>query len=124
MSGRFPIVVSAIVVTAALSAEAHSLRSGPTSGLVLAAGQSQLEAFTGLSSVQVADDVTAKVKARLQADPDLGSHSSEVTITGSGGLVTLEGTVPSVQIRARIAELVMKTDGVTKVNNKMKLIKK
>ena len=124
MSRHVPIVITAIFVAAAVSAEAHPPQARAASGLVLPAGQIQLTPFTGLSAAQDADDVAAKVKARLQADPDLGSHSSEVTITGSGGLVTLEGTVPTVQIRARIAELVMKTDGVTKVNNKMKLAKK
>jgi osmotically-inducible protein OsmY len=124
MSRHVPIVITAIFVVAAVSAEAFPQQPRPATGAVLPTGTVQRTAFAGLSAAQEADDVAAKVKARLQADPDLGSHSSEVTVTGSGGLVTLEGTVPTVQIRARIAELVMKTDGVTKVNNKMKLAKK
>jgi osmotically-inducible protein OsmY len=124
MSRYVPILTTAFFVAAALSAEAHSPRPRPATGLVLSDSSRQLTAFTGLSSAQETDDVAAKVKARLQADPDLGSHSSEVTVTGAAGIVTLEGTVPTVQIRARIAELVMKTEGVTKVNNKMKLAKK
>ena len=124
MSRRIPIVITAIFVAAAVSAEALPLQSRPTPGAVLPNGTGRPTAFTAVPAAQETDDVAAKVKAKLQADADLGSHSSEVTITGAGGVVTLEGTVPTVQIRAKIAELVMKTEGVTKVNNKMKLAKK
>ena len=124
MSRYVPILTTAIFVAGALSADAHSPRPRSTTELVRSDRSSQRTAFTALASAQETDDVAAKVKARLQADPDLGSHSSEVTVTGAAGIVTLEGTVPTVQIRARIAELVMKTEGVTKVNNKMKLPKK
>ncbi len=79
---------------------------------------------TGGAALAQADDVAAKVKAALKADPDLSGPSDAVTVTGAAGLVTLEGTVPSVQIRARIAELAMKVEGVTKLVNKLKLAKK
>ncbi len=77
----------------------------------------------GAVAVQ-ADDVAAKVKAALKADADLSGPSESVTVTGAAGVVTLEGTVPTVQLRARIAELAMKVEGVTKLVNKLKLAKK
>lgn len=64
------------------------------------------------------------MKAALKADPDLSAPSEAVTVTGVAGVVTLDGTVPTVQLRARIAELVMKVEGVTKLVNKLKLAKK
>ena len=123
MSRCVPIVIANIFVAAALSAEAHPAQLRPTTESLLPSRTVQLTAFSGLSVAQ-ADDVAAKVKARLQADPDLSSHSSEITVTGAAGIVTLEGTVPTAQIRAKIGELVLKTEGVTKVNNKVKLAKK
>ncbi len=71
-----------------------------------------------------ADDVAAKVKAALKADAELSGPSDAVTISGAAGVVTLEGTVPSVQLRARMGELAMKVEGVTKLVNKLKLAKK
>lgn len=64
------------------------------------------------------------MKAALKADSDLAGQSDAVTVTGAAGVVTLEGTVQTVQLRARIAELAMKVEGVTKLVNKLKLAKK
>ena len=79
---------------------------------------------TGGAALVQADDLAAKVKAALKADPDLAGQSDAVTVTGAAGVVTLEGTVPTVQLRARIGELAMKFEGVTKLVNKLKLAKK
>lgn len=82
-------------------------------------------ATTAFAASTVAqDDIAAKVKAALKADADLGAQADAVTVTAAGNIVTLEGTVPSVQIRAKIAEFVMKIDGVGKLQNKLKLAKK
>lgn len=107
MSRAFPILVATFLAVGALGV------SAPVHGSVL-----------GSPVVAQADDLAARVKAALKADPDLAGPSEAVTVTGSAGLVTLEGTVPTVQLRARIAELAMKVEGVTKLVNKLKLAKK
>lgn len=116
MFRSFPFLVIAVFSVGVLGAEAHQVT--PRSATPVRAS-----AFAGAVLVQ-ADDLAAKVKAALKADPDLSATSEAVTVTGAAGVVTLDGTVPTVQLRARIAELVMKVEGVTKLVNKLKLAKK
>lgn len=114
MSRRFPIFIATVLVAGAVSAEAHqNFQVTPARTLNFAA-----------SSAAQADDVAAKVKAALKADSDLTSVADAINVTGAGGVVTLEGSVPSVQVRAKIGELVLKVEGVTKLVNKLKLAKK
>lgn len=121
MSRSFPILVASMLVTGAIGANAHpSTRSNPTSSPLQ---PSLVSAFAGSAAAQ-SDDIAAKVKAALKAEPELDAASEALTITAAGGVVTLEGTVPSVQIRARIGESALKVDGVTKLVNKLKLPKK
>jgi osmotically-inducible protein OsmY len=65
------------------------------------------------------DGLAAKVKAQIEAEPELKNHS--INVTASNDTVTLEGEVPSVVARAKAGELAMKTEGVKKVKNKLKL---
>jgi len=65
--------------------------------------------------------VAAKVKAKLDAEPDLKNHS--ISVTESKGTVTLEGEAPSVLGRAKAGEIAKNTEGVKKVNNKVKVAK-
>ncbi len=120
MSRSFPMLVATILAAGAMSAEAHQLR--PITSSVFSTPV-QMSAVAGAAAAQ-SDDVAAKVKAALKADADLGGPSEGLTVTAAGGVVTLEGTVPTVQLRARIAELAMKVDGVSKLVNKLKLAKK
>ena len=120
MSRSFPILVATILVAGAMGAEAQPTRPATPS---VFSERALVSAFASSSAAQ-GEDVAAKVKAALKADPDLGGPSEAVTVTAAGGIVTLEGTVPTVQIRARIAELAMKVEGVTKLVNKLKLAKK
>lgn len=66
-------------------------------------------------------DITAKVKSALSANAEFKDLASDVTT--SGGAVTLNGEVPSPLVRAKVGELTKGTQGVTKVNNKLKLKK-
>ena len=88
----------------------------------LASARPLHQAFAAFSAVQAgsADGLAAKVKARIDAEPTL---KGAVTVSASGSNVTLEGEVPSVVERAKAGELAMSTDGVKKVNNKLKLKK-
>ncbi len=121
MFRAFPFLVIAVFAAGVLTAEARPLtpRQATPTGVAVS-----LRASVGGAVLAQADDVAAKVKAALKADADLSGPSEAVTVTGAAGLVTLEGAVPTVQLRARIAELAMKVEGVTKLVNKLKLAKK
>ena len=95
------------------SVHASSADSRPASAEMLSAST---EAQAGN-----ADGLAAKVKARIDAEPTL--KGSSVTVSASGSNVTLEGEVASVIERAKAGELAISTDGVRKVNNKLKLKK-
>lgn len=88
----------------------------------LASAQPLHYAFAASSAMQAgsADGLAAKVKAKLDAEPAL---KGAVTVSASGDNVTLEGEVSSVVDRAKAGELALGTDGVKKVNNKLKLKK-
>ena len=120
MSRSIPFLFVAVLVAGVVGAEAHQLTPRAVPGV---ASSIHVSAVGGAVVAQ-ADDVVAKVKAPLKADADLSAPSEGLTVTGAAGVVTLEGTVPTVQLRARIAELAMKVEGVTKLVNKLKLPKK
>ena len=121
MSRSFPFVVLTILVAgAAVGAEAHAVTRPATSSAILS--RPFVSAFRGSPAAQ-SDDVAAKVKAALKADPDVSGQSETVTVTAAAGVVTLEGTVPTVQVRAKIGELALKVEGVDKLVNKLKLAK-
>jgi hyperosmotically inducible protein len=67
-------------------------------------------------------DITAKVKAQIDAQSDL--KGMEIDVTTDGGVVTLKGVVPSALMRAKVGELTKNTEGVSKVNNKLTLARK
>jgi osmotically-inducible protein OsmY len=123
MSRSFPVLVATILAVGAVGAEAHQLSSRPAPLWGVTKGGAHVSALAGPTLAQ-SDELVAKVKAALKADPDLGGQSDAVNVTEAGGVLTLEGTVPTVQIRARIAEFVMKVEGVTKLVNKLKVPKK
>jgi osmotically-inducible protein OsmY len=90
---------------------------------VLLAGVPALAVPAAAAQAAATDaDVAAKVKGQIDASAefkDLG-----VTVAAAGGVVTLQGVVPSPLVRAKIGELAKGTEGVSKVNNKLTLEKK
>lgn len=123
MSRSFPILVASILAASAIGAQAHQLSSPHATLWDLTERTAHGSVSAGPTLAQ-SDEIVDKVKAALKADPDLGGQSDGVSISESRGVMTLEGTVPSVQVRARIGELVMKVDGVTRLANKLKVAKK
>jgi len=103
-------VLTLVVAGAAVGAEAHALTVPAVSAFK--------DPATGQS-----DDVAAKVKAALKANPDVSGPSEALTVTSAGGVVTLEGTVSTPQVRAKIGETALKVEGVDKLVNKIKLPK-
>ena len=92
--------------------------------LVSAAHESSARPVLSASAVQstrAADDVAGKVKAKLDAEPELKNHT--ITVSASNGTVTLEGEAPSLVGRAKAGELAKSTEGVRKVSNKVKVSK-
>ena len=112
MTRTVSILLAGVFVAGVVSADARTVAP-------VVAGS-----VSAYASMVAQDDVAAKVKAALAGNADLSAAAAEVTVTAAGNVVTLEGTVPTVQLRAKIAEFVMKIDGVGKLNNKLKLAKK
>ena len=110
MTRSFSIFLVGVLVAGVVSAEARTVGAGTSTAYAV--------------SMVAQDDIAAKVKAALAGNADLSAAAAELTVTAAGNVVTLEGTVPSVQLRAKIAEFVMKVEGVGKLNNKLKLAKK
>ena len=122
MSRSFPVFAIALFVAgAAVGAEAHAL-TAPAASSAIASG-SFSSAYGKSPASPQGEEVAAKVKEALKADPALNGAGEAVTVTAAGGVVTLEGTVPTVQVRAKIGEAVLKVEGVDKLVNKLKLPK-
>jgi osmotically-inducible protein OsmY len=102
---RFMSVLAAGLFLAALSTATAELRA----------------AAPNAAQAAKADDLAAKVKAALDAEPELKGHT--ITVKAEKETVTLEGEVTSVIARAKAGEVALKIDGVKKVNNKVKLAK-
>jgi osmotically-inducible protein OsmY len=115
------MLVVTILVTGAMAAEAHQLTRSAAPSVF---PEGALRPAFAAGAAGQSDDLANKVKAALKADPDLSGPSEAVTVATAGGVVTLDGTLPTPQIRARLGEFVTKVDGVTKVVNKIKLAKK
>ena len=64
--------------------------------------------------------ITAKVKARLAAEVGLNSATA-VNVDTVGHTVTLRGQVESEQKRREVEKAALTVDGVTKVNNELRV---
>jgi outer membrane biosynthesis protein TonB len=67
-------------------------------------------------------ELAAKVKQALEA-PDAKLPSGAIDVTASDGKVSLWGTVASAGQRSRAAQIAKKVDGVTGVDNQLKIVK-
>jgi hyperosmotically inducible periplasmic protein len=65
------------------------------------------------------DEITKSVRDRLAADEQL--KSTTIRVRADNGMVTLMGTVPTVKVKDRAAELARKTPGVRAVRNELQL---
>ena len=65
--------------------------------------------------------ITAAVKSKLLADPDVAGL--KVDVDTSGGVVTLRGNVASAAEKARALELAKRTDGVKSVRDQIKVVR-
>jgi len=89
------------------------------SAVSMSAAAPAFSASPAVQSAPAASSLAAKVKARLDADAELKGNT--ITVTESKGVVTLEGDTHSVLARATAGEVAKTTEGVKKVNNKVKV---
>ncbi len=97
-------------------------------GLLLCAGLAVLVLGAGAcASTQPAgrqvDDaaITAKVKTKITADPELNPF--DVDVDTLDGVVTLRGSLPTAEKVAEAVKLARYTDGVTNVENRLRVHK-
>jgi len=67
-------------------------------------------------------ELAAKVKHTLDA-PDSRLPSGAIDVTAQDGRVTLWGAVPTDAIKKRAGQIASKVDGVTGVDNQLKIVK-
>lgn len=79
------------------------------------------ESMTGKTTVQTIDDasITASVQGKLTGDKL--SNFARINVDTDRGVVTLKGTVRSVEEKTRAEELARQVAGVTKVNNNLSI---
>lgn len=101
-----------------LKAAGEQLKEGAKEvGGAIQRGAEEVDRKVGPVAREVLDDatVTAKVKARLMADPDVAAlHIDVDTVDGK---VTLNGKVSSIDERAEAEKLAFHTEGVKSVVN-------
>jgi len=67
-------------------------------------------------------ELAAKVKQTLEA-PDSKLPSGAIDVTAQDGKVTLWGAVPTNAIKTRAGQIASKVEGVTGVDNQLKIVK-
>ena len=67
-------------------------------------------------------ELAAKVKQALEA-PDAKLPSGAIDVTAASGRVSLWGAVPTDSIRRRAGQIASKVDGVSSVDNQLKVVK-
>lgn len=79
------------------------------------------ESMTGKTTGQTIDDasITASVQGKLTGDKL--SNFARINVDTDRGVVTLQGTVRSVEEKTRAEELARQVAGVTKVNNNLSI---
>ena len=65
------------------------------------------------------DEIAKSIRDRMAADEQL--KSTTISVRADNGMVTLMGTVPTVKVKDRAAELARKTPGVRAVRNELQL---
>jgi hypothetical protein len=67
-------------------------------------------------------ELASKVKQSLEA-PDAKLPSGAIDVTAQDGKVTLWGAVPSNAIKSRAGQIASKVEGVTGVDNQLKIVR-
>jgi len=78
------------------------------------------DAYHGAARATEDTTITAEVKSKLASDKQVSA--SAIHVYTKGGVVTLNGNVPSPEMAEHAALLVQQTNGVTSVNNQLMVI--
>jgi hypothetical protein len=112
-------VVALFVVTPRVAAASHlNPVVGPHN--IVASYSEESSAASPAATAEA--ELKPKIKARIEAEPDL--RDSNITVTTAGNVVTLKGTVSSAASRVKAVEITRATEGVTKVVNKLTITTK
>jgi len=84
-------------------------------------GAAAAHAYHGTVTAVRDTEITAKIKAALYRD-DTTEHS-EIHVTTTAGIVTLQGKVPSTDVVMRAGQLAESTEGVRNVRNELKVLR-
>jgi hyperosmotically inducible periplasmic protein len=93
-----------------------------TDQLTVTAAARQTDHRTDVSrAADAVDDawITTKIQSKFYLDPDIKGSAIDVTTTG--GVVTLQGSVPTATQKKSAELIAMETDGVRRVNNQLKV---
>jgi len=74
----------------------------------------------GVTAAVTDSTVTAKIKAQLLANTDL--RKADISVTTNNGVVTLAGTVQSLELRQMAVDLARHTGGVVRVEDQMRVL--
>ena len=107
--------------TLALPSAVDADTRGEVAGTVKSTAEKAGAAASDIKSAVAEGTLTTKIKAKMALDDLVKAHAISVETTGS--VVTLTGRVSSAAERARAVRLAQETDGVTKVVDKLQIVR-
>jgi hyperosmotically inducible periplasmic protein len=115
MEGRFAMKRILWVVTLLAPVLGFATNGGPAR-----ADEPAPPAVMRTAEAIAADRVIAgQIQSQLVSNP--GLRDTSLLVTANDGVVTLTGTVPSVELRRMAVDLAQRTTGVTRVDNQLKV---
>ena len=79
------------------------------------------ESMTGKTTGQTIDDATLTASVQAKLTGDKLSNFSRINVDTDRGVVTLKGTVSSVEEKSRAEDLARQVAGVTRVDNNLSI---
>ena len=107
--------------TLALPSAVDADTRGDVAGTVTSTAEKAGAAASDIKSAVAEGTLTTKIKAKMALDDLVKAHLISVETTGT--VVTLTGRVSSVAERARAVRIAQETDGVTKVVDKLQIVR-
>jgi osmotically-inducible protein OsmY len=123
-NNRIDVQVSEGVATLKGSVDSDDERSkavtlASVAGIRVVDDQLKVES-AGVAATVTDSAITAKIKGQLLANTDL--RKADVSVGTNNGVVTLTGTVPSVELRQLAVDLARHTRGVLRVDDQVRVI--
>jgi len=96
-----------------------AVRLASVTGIRVVDDQLKVES-AGMKAAVSDGAITTKVKAQFLANTDL--RQADISVSTNNGVVTLTGTVPSVELRQLAVDLARHTGGVLRVENQLRVV--